>query len=407
MSGYHILILISLLMLGSFGLTRLQAKLHLSSVVVLLLLGVLLQVGLSYANYSIVVPSAALNVLGTLGLLVIVLEAVLDIQFSEEYKAIIGKAALKATCIVITTMIVVSGVLKLMFAQISFAALLAYAIPLSIVSSAVVIPSLSMVKGSVSLYLLFESIMADIIGVLLFNFVTSSNLTSLTSIGAFALNLGLMIIISLGATCLLLLALNQAKVKNLNIVLFALLVLIYALSKELHLSALLLILVFGLAARNLPLLLAHSKILPRRLKQLDVALVESNLDQLQTFIDDLGFIIRSLFFVLLGYSIELKSIVQLKVLASGVAILILIYGVRWLFAWRQFSKLHERSLVVWCAPRGLISVLLFFQIPTHLTYSNLDGGVVFFVVVFSCLIMSYGQYNYTKQVAKETKLESK
>ncbi|HTQ62780.1 MAG TPA: cation:proton antiporter [Candidatus Solibacter sp.] len=83
--------------------------------------------------------------------------------------------------------------------------------------------------------------------------------------------------------------------------------------------------------------------------------------QMLTFHGELAFLIRTFFFVLLGTLVEFEGLRQHALLALGC--FGALFVARWLavqsgrFAWRGFT-FHERELMTWFLPRGLITAVL-------------------------------------------------
>lgn len=392
MNTYLFLIVFCLILIGSFFFNYLQKKLHISAVILLLLSGVILQLALPTLSIS----DAYLKIFGTLGLLIIVLEAVVDLEVhGHNYKMFLMALCVSIVIVVLTSALIAWGFM--LAYNLSLHAAVIYAIPLSIVSSAIVLPSLSNLEGVTKEFLILESIFSDIIGVLLFNFLVSSNEIDLVNISKFSMNFTFMLIISLITTIVLGIALSRDKIKNLHILILAVLILTYSIAKWFHLSALLLILIFGVFLRNLPMIL-NTRFGMRCLgNYLNHVTIHKNLHSMQDLIEDLGFIVRSIFFVLLGYSIKLSSLISLKVILLGFMVVVITYAIRWLILHRTLSS--DVVLATTMAPRGLITVLLFFQIPNELQSQLFDEGITFFVVIASTLVMSGGLFyhRYTKK----------
>lgn len=395
MNTYLFLIVFCLILIGSFFFNYLQKKLHISAVILLLLSGVILQLALPTLSIS----DAYLKIFGTLGLLIIVLEAVVDLEVhGHNYKMFLMALCVSIVIVVLTSALIAWGFM--LAYNLSLHAAVIYAIPLSIVSSAIVIPSLSNLEGVTKEFLILESIFSDIIGVLLFNFLISSNEIDLVNISKFSMNFTFMLIISLITTIILGIALSRDKIKNLHILILAVLILTYSIAKWFHLSALLLILIFGVFLRNLPMIL-NTRFGMRCLgNYLNHVTIHKNLHSMRDLIEDLGFIVRSIFFVLLGYSIKLSSLISLKVILLGFMVVVITYAIRWAILHRSFTS--NVVLATTMAPRGLITVLLFFQIPNELQSQLFDEGITFFVVIASTLIMSGGLFyhRYTKKNLK-------
>ena len=81
-------------------------------------------------------------------------------------------------------------------------------------------------------------------------------------------------------------------------------------------------------------------------------------------------------------------------------VVVITYAIRWAILHRSFTS--NVVLATTMAPRGLITVLLFFQIPNELQSQLFDEGITFFVVIASTLVMSGGLFyhRYTKKNLK-------
>ena len=53
------------------------------------------------------------------------------------------------------------------------------------------------------------------------------------------------------------------------------------------------------------------------------------------------------------------------------------------------------------APRGLITILLFFAIPENLSSTSDLEGVLLFVILLSCVVMSWALIEHKKKLAAE------
>lgn len=48
------------------------------------------------------------------------------------------------------------------------------------------------------------------------------------------------------------------------------------------------------------------------------------------------------------------------------------------------------------APRGLITVLLFYNIPDDFHVAEFESGIVLFIIIFSSILMALGMIKYGK-----------
>lgn len=388
MGTSSLLLILSIVLIVSFFYNYIQRRFNISAVILLLLSGVCLQFIVKRYLGNIELPPSLLPVFGTLGLLIIVLEAVLDMDITRENYRLYVKAAAIATVIVCGSCLIIAYGFMRAYSFLSPVAAVVYALPLSIVSSAIVIPSLKNVNSEFRDLIILESVFSDIIGILLFNFFVMAEFNSVSSIGLFGINFALMMVVSLITTIILGVVLSKLHSKNQHVFILAILVFVYTIAKHFHLSSLILILVFGLFLRNLPQLMSTKVGVRWFGKFLNPDNIRTNLTKMNEFIDEIGFIIRTFFFILLGYSINLAALSDLRVILLGIMISIAIYAVRWL-VFLPTANSSNRMLGITSAPRGLITVLLFFQLPEKFSSKYFDGGVVFFVVIISSLVMSY------------------
>ena len=87
---------------------------------------------------------------------------------------------------------------------------------------------------------------------------------------------------------------------------------------------------------------------------------------------------------------------NLKSIAIGAALLIIIYVVRaiCLFIFSGKNIFPQ----IFLAPRGLITILLFFAIPKNLTEKYDFNGVLLFIILASCLIMTWSLIRHKKNI---------
>lgn len=394
MITYLSIIIFSLILLLSFVFSMIQKNYKISAVILLIASGILSQQILKYLSIDINIPHETLSVFGTVGLMVIVLEAVMDMEISHHNIKTINKAIIFSIILVPANAILMAwGFIR--FYHLEIVQALAYAIPLSIVSSAIVIPSLRNTKTKLAEFLILESIFSDIIGVLAFDFIASADPAQGMAILPFMIKLFFMVIISIFTTLLLGFLLSKRKTKHQAIVMLAILMLIYGLAKIFHLSALLLIVIFGLCLRNLPSILT-TKYGYKLRYFLDSSRIKLNLKLMHEYVDEFGFVIRSIFFVLLGFSINLSLFKNFDIILLGIMVAVAIYATRWALLYLFVSE-KNLLLSTTMAPRGLITVLLFFQIPEKYQFAYFHGGITFLIVVTSGVIMSLGMVASEKQ----------
>ncbi|MBP7781906.1 MAG: cation:proton antiporter [Burkholderiales bacterium] len=381
MNVYILMMILSLLLIGSFLFNFLLNKYQISPVLLLIFTGVILKFAATSFNVGSVLSPQILSIFGSLGLITIVLEAVLDLQIHRGNRKELCLSFILAVFIVIISALLIGVIIKYVYTLSLWDALI-YATPLSIVSSAIVIPSVAKLAPKLKDFLVFESIFSDIIGILLFNFLVMVEFSHISSFwlfwGYFFLMLGLSFAISIPLAFLI----NHKRNHHQHIFILAVLILIYSIAKYFHFSALILILIFGLTLSNLKLF--FSKTFFEKMFHHDS--LQNELNDMRKLTSELAFIIRTLFFVLFGYSLNLSLLLDFRVLLVGCLVIVVMYAIRYI-SFLPFSRdnIYEK---VFIAPRGLITVLLFYQIPDNFINNKFDTGIIFFVVIFSSIFMS-------------------
>ena len=164
--------------------------------------------------------------------------------------------------------------------------------------------------------------------------------------------------------------------------LIAILLLLYAMGKLMHLSPLLIILVFGLALSNHQTFFKVFKNDWTDDDPIEKIEKEFHLITLET-----AFVVRTFFFVVFGMTITLSSLVNVKVFLISALVLAGLYLIRFIILKLFLRKDITPELFI--APRGLITILLFFAIPAANKVEAFDSGILLYVILISSLIMTY------------------
>ncbi len=368
-----------LLLAYVFDLTSRRSKIP--SVILLIGLGFVVKVVAGIFGIQLPDLSMALPVFGTIGLVLIVLEGALDLEVRREQLPFIGRATLVSVLPLLAFSFLFAFALQWATGA-GFQHCLANAIPLSVISSAVAIPTAAAFKKSDREFVVYESSISDIVGVIFFNFITVNDNIDYVSVFDFVGEFLLMIVISLAASVLLgmLLARISHRVKYIPITLAILL--IYAVSKEFHLPALIFILFFGLFLGNLDQLTFVSRINKIGKDQRD-----REVHSFHDIIGEVTFLIRALFFLLFGFVIETAE------LLDGNAILWSLGVVATIFALRAITLVSVRQPLLpllFIAPRGLITILLFLGLPLSHHLDIVSRSLVIQVIILCALIMMIG-----------------
>ena len=274
MSTLSILIILPLLIIFSYLFDLIARKTKFPSVILLMFTGILVRVGTTiYGVNEFDFLNNLIPVLGTIGLILIVLEGALELEITVEKLPVIIKGFLAAGIILILNIIAISLAFEHLLGMTSQAAVI-YATPLSIISSAVAIPSSAGLLEQEKEFVVYESTFSDILGIMVFNyairqFETNQALVSAESLVALGLQILGVIVISLLITFCLFYLLQRIEHHVKFFLILALLILVYALGKIFHLPALVTIFIFGLFLSNV------NALLPRFMKQrLDLRLLK-------------------------------------------------------------------------------------------------------------------------------------
>ena len=108
-----------------------------------------------------------------------------------------------------------------------------------------------------------------------------------------------------------------------------------------------------------------------------------------------SFLVRTFFFLIFGYSINLNAIASSNIIAIGSIIVLILFVIRFLYL-RFFIK-ESVYPEVFFIPRGLITIMLFYGIPASYHPEKLQGGILFFIVIVTGLIMMLGMIFYKKK----------
>ena len=368
-----------ILMAYLFDLSAKKTKIP--SVILLLLLGWLLKQITTYFELSIPDMKTALPVLGTVGLILIVLEGSLELELRASKKKMIINAFLMS----IIPLLIMCFLLAWLFQYYghnSFRVSFLNAVPLSIISSAIAIPSVNSLAAGTKEFVIYESSLSDIFGVLLFNFIALNTQIEASTFAEFSLQIILILVGSLIVTVLLANMLNRIEHHIKFIPIILLVILIYAISKIYHLPGLIFILIFGLFLGNLSVLKRF-----KLLEKLKPDTLEKEVHKLRDLTVEGAFLVRSLFFLLFGYLIETSELLNSSTFLWAAGITLLIFVLRGIQL--AISRLPFMPLL-FIAPRGLITILLFLSIAPSDTIPLVNKSLIIQVIVITAIVMMIG-----------------
>ncbi len=376
-----IIIMLCTLLLIAYIFDVSAARTKIPSVILLLFLGWLLKQATDLLNIQASGLNTVLPILGTIGLILIVLEGSLELELNKSKIAIIRKSFVVAFLPMLILSLISASVLYY-YHQGSFKNSLANIIPICIISSAIAIPTARNLKNKEQEFVIYESSLSDILGVLFFNFIVLNTNIDMTSIGHFILELFIIAIVSFIATAGLSFLMSKIDhhIKFAPIIL--LIILIYNVSKIYHLPGLVFILLFGMFLGNLDELKNFKWI--AKLKPIEL---EKEVHKFREITSETTFIIRALFFILFGYMMETAEILNNTTIIWSLSFVACIFIIRGFIL--KLTHLPVFPLM-FIAPRGLITILLFLAIPQEQTIAIVNRSLIIQIILFSSLVMMLG-----------------
>jgi len=357
------------------------AKTKIPSVILLLLLGWILHQLTAFLNIHLPDFSGFLPVLGSIGLILIVLEGSLELNLSKSKIGLIRKSFFGA----LLTMFVLTIVLSFLFHYLggySFRSCVTNAIPFSVISSAIAIPSVRNISLSKKEFVIYESSLSDILGVVFFNFIALNSDYGFSTFGHFGFQLIIIVVISFIATVGLTILLRKIEHHIKFIPIILMIILIYTLLEIYELPSLIFVLTFGLFIGNLYKFKKFKwikKLHPEELKVEDQKFKEITVE--------MAFLVRALFFILFGYLLQTSEIINTDtlLLSGGIVVIIFIFRILQL----KISRLPLNPLL-FVAPRGLITILLFLSIVPAQRVLLVNKSLIVQVIILTALVMMFG-----------------
>jgi len=374
--GLCVLVILAYIFDISFKYSRIPG------VVLLIALGIAIQLIVNYTGISIPNMRSALPILGTLGLILIVMDASLEIKLERSKARGLLRGILAAVVLFAVFVAILATLLDRVWNQPVTEALL-NSIPLGIISSAVAISSAVLLNRDQREFITFESAVSDILGIVVFDFILYNEGSVGAGLVSFAFNGLITTVIAVVMTAILAILLHKIKYHVNYIIILTSVVMIYALAKLVHLPSLFLVVVFGLALAN-----NHFGQNTPINRFVDFDKFRDDLNSFKKILAELTFLVRSFFFIMFGFYTSLAGFLNRTnlLLALGITSGILI--LRWIF-FRLILKEKSRKLV-WFAPRGLITILLFLSIPNDLRIGIINEEVVTLVILMSIFGMMFG-----------------
>lgn len=379
---YVVIIFASLLIVFSYLFTQISKYTKIPSVIFLIGTGIALQFGVKYMDIQIPNLSSYLGLLGVVGLMMIVLEGALDIK--------IHRNKIRTILAALATSIIILGVTNSLIGSIiyftqstSFINAFLYAIPLSVVSSAIVIPSVHTLIPAKKEFMILEATLSDIFGIMLFAFWIHEPPSGQTYFQAISLNIVISVGVSVLLSYFLVYIFHKVKTEIKFFLFLAILALLFSVGEYFHYSALLIILIFGLVLNN-----THAFFIGFLKKLINKEKVNEIRDEFVIITNETSFLIRTFFFVMFGLTMNLEGLFDVEAIIISCLIMLVIFLTRALNL-KVFLKstIFPQMLI---APRGLVTILLFNKIVEHYGIVPFNEAILAWVIIGTNIVMMLG-----------------
>lgn len=408
MNTLIILFVFPLLIIFSYLFDAFSRKTKFPAVILLMFTGIVVRAIMSAYGYDqLGFLDNLIPVLGTIGLILIVLEGALELEIKKDKLSLILKGFFAALVILVLNIAALQWIFTNLFQMNTQLATLT-AIPLAIISSAVAIPSAAGLLEQDREFVVYESTFSDILGIMIFNyalrqFEAQQALIGTTPLVSLFLQILGVIVISVAITYVLFRLMRQIDHHVKFFLILALLILVYAFGKLFHLPALVTIFIFGIFLSNV------KSLLPQFLKNyFDLEQTEKELHEFHILTAESTFIVRTFFFLFFGFSIQLSDFNSIQPLFYGVLIILIMLLLRYTYFTATTFKIKPSPLV-YMSPRGLISILLFIQLKEvgfiDLSTSPIDERVLLIIILSSMLVMLIGTLKKAEPSEVENEIE--
>lgn len=373
-----------------------SAKTKIPSVILLLVLGYVVRQLCNLFGVVLFNLGSILPVLGTIGLILIVLEGALELELDKGKLPLVGKTVWVALVPILVLSFGIALTIHYL-AGYNLQQCLANAVPLAIISSSIAIPATRNFTAGQREFVIYESSISDILGVIFFNFIALHTTFGVMSFVLFFVELIIIVLISFVATGALSFMLSRLQHHIKFVPIIFLVILVYEISKVFHLPSLIFILVFGLFLNNLEKI-KHIGFI----QQLKPSVLHIEVKKFKEITIEATFLVRALFFLLFGYLIKTDELIDTDTLVWSVGITAAIFLVRTLIL--KAAKM-PLSPLVFVAPRGLITILLFLSLAPHLRIPLINRPIIIQIIILSALVLMVGALLNKRPVNEEAVAE--
>ena len=377
-----ILLALSGVVLLSYVFDIVGRRIRIPSVVMLVASGMGVRIALDLFDLEIAFVDMVLPILGTLGLVLIVLEGALELHITREARGRIFRAGAMAVLGIAVTGGLIATAARFGLDTTWYHAWL-LAVPFAVISSSVAIPAAATLLKFDRETVVYESALSDIVGVLLFYALLDAHNGVAGAVANVLMGITISGVIGASAAVVILILLTRIESHVRFVPMIFGLVMVYSASKLVHLAPLVSVLAVGLMLNNANLLTG----IPRLAKLLPESLFVEII-AFKQLTAELTFVVRTFFFLLLGYSTAIDSLIDPLAWVATFVILAVIFASRKALLATVYRT--DTSTLFWFAPRGLITILLYLNIPEQDRIPNFPLGTLMLTVLMTTLILTVG-----------------
>lgn len=391
MTSYIILALCIIILLSYiFDITSKYSKIP--GVILLIALGIGIQLIGQYTRVEIPNLKPLLPVLGTIGLILIILEASLDLKLQKNKKVLIVKS-ISSSFILFAIFVAGFTYVLVHFFGYSVRDSVLNGIPLGIISSAVAIPSAIFLNSSEKEFVIYESSFSDIFGIIIFDFILMGQLSLFGGIIYFAYTTLITLFISLVTTAILAILLHKIRYHVNYVIIVTSVIMVYMLAQLSHLPALLLIITFGMVLSN-NIFLENTFIK----RFVDFSKFRNDLSSFKKMLIEFTFLARSFFFIIFGYYTQIEGLFSAQNILTSLIITFSLFFLRMIFI-KFFLKMPLMPLLLFM-PRGLITIILFLTIPLASRIPLISEQVITLVILITIFMLMSGNIMFKKKIKR-------
>lgn len=382
MGTYTLIIILTTLVILSYLFDLLSRKTRFPSVLLLLFLGIGIRqiveiFRLPALNYLNILPT-----LGTIGIILIILEGALELKYDKRKNKLIRNSFFSALIILLVNTGVIALIIQLITKESIHLSIL-NAIPFSVISSSIAIPSTVNLDTLRREFVVYESTFSDVLGILIFNFFLLNDTITFGSVMFLTFNALLITLASVIFCLFLIYIIGRIKHRVKFFLILAIIVLVYSVGRVFHLPSLLIVFAFGLFMNNADQIKSQ-----KFRKNFMYPNYKSDLERFYDISAESAFLIRTFFFVIFGFIISLKEFDNRETIVWGIMFLMAIYFTRAVYLLIMERKSLFPELFI--TPRGLITILMYLSLAENQKIPGITTGLLFVVILGSNILMSLG-----------------